>query len=98
MRKKNDGNKISNSLSGPQNLNLKNRRNMEMSGVNEVISFNEDRVVLQTTEGILNIRGKELNIEQLNLDDGKIKIAGLFFSLEYSDKKNSRSIINKLFK
>lgn len=98
MEKNIEKKKGSKSVSGPQSLNLKNRRNMEMSGVKEVISFNEDKVILQTTEGVLNIKGKELNIQQLNLDEGEIEIEGLVFSLEYSDKTNSKGLINRLFK
>jgi len=83
---------------GEQNLTMKNRKYLELSGVKEVISFTEDKVLLQTTQGILEIKGNELNIHKLNLDDGDVKIEGLVFSLIYSDKTHEKGLLKKLFK
>ncbi|MEJ6952136.1 sporulation protein YabP [Natronospora cellulosivora (SeqCode)] len=79
-------------------LNLSNRKELEISGVQEVISFNEDKILLQTIQGILDIKGSELNIQNLNLDDANIKVSGLIFSLIYSDKQKEKSILKKIFK
>jgi len=87
-----------NTLNTGQNLSLKNRKYLELSGVKEVISFNEDKVLLQTTQGILEVKGKDLNIQKLNLDDSNVKIEGLIFSLNYSDKSHEKGLFKKLFK
>lgn len=83
---------------GTQNLNLKDRKFLDLSGVIEVISFNEDKVLLQTTQGILDIKGQGLNIHNLNLDSETIKIEGLINSLTYTDKTLEKGILKKLFK
>lgn len=83
---------------GPHSFSLKERKLLEMDGVKEVVSFNEDKVILQTTQGNLNIKGKELNITKLNLDDGSIKISGFVTSLEYLEKAGRSGFLNNLFK
>lgn len=94
----NGNNNSDNLRNNEQNLSLKNRKYLELSGVKEVITFNEDQVFLQTTQGVLTIKGKELNIQKLNLDDGNVKIDGLIISLTYNDKANEKGLLKKLFK
>lgn len=83
---------------GTHNLSLENRKKLEMSGVEEVITFNETKILLQTNQGTLNIQGKELNIQQLNLDNSQIRINGYVHSLEYSNKSTEKNIFKRLFK
>ncbi|MFP4016072.1 MAG: sporulation protein YabP [Halanaerobiales bacterium] len=85
-------------INNEQNLILKNRKHLELSGIKEVISFNEDKVFLQTIQGVLEIKGRELNMHKLNLDDGIVKIEGLVLSLNYSDKTQEKGLLKKLFK
>ncbi|QTL99370.1 sporulation protein YabP [Iocasia frigidifontis] len=79
-------------------FSLNNRKQLNMTGVKEVVTFNENKVILQTTQGNLSIKGEDLNIHNLNLDDGSVKIEGYVSSLEYTDKINSKGLLNKLFK
>lgn len=87
-----------NIIKAEQSLVLKDRKYLDMSGIIEVISFNEEKVILQTTQGLLDIKGQDLNIHSLNLDNGNIKIEGLFSSLIYTDKNTEKGILKKLFK
>ncbi|NLJ83851.1 MAG: sporulation protein YabP [Halanaerobiaceae bacterium] len=86
------------SSTGGQSLILKDRKLLELSGAREVISFNEERILLQTTQGLLDIKGRGLNIHNLNLDNESIKIEGLITSLNYTDKSMDKGILQKLFK
>jgi sporulation protein YabP len=86
------------SLNGSQSLQLKDRKYLELSGAKEVISFNEEKVLLQTTQGLLDIKGQGLNIHNLNLDNETIKIEGLINSLSYTDKSLEKGILKKIFK
>ncbi len=80
-------------------LNLVNRKKLNIDGIDEVISYNEAKILLKTTMGTLNIKGKNLNIEQLNLEQNKIKISGKnITSLEYTNKNPNQNIIKKIFK
>lgn len=83
---------------GSQSLILRDRKYLELSGAREVISFNEERVLLQTTQGLLDIKGHGLNIHNLNLDNESIKIEGQINSLIYTDKNMDKGILQKLFK
>lgn len=91
-------NKQSTENSGLHSISLQNRKLLEMKGVKEVESFNEEKIILQTIQGTLLIKGKNLNIQKLNLDDGSIKIEGQFSALDYSDKDIGRGFFNRLFK
>ncbi|MFW6034697.1 MAG: sporulation protein YabP [Halothermotrichaceae bacterium] len=80
------------------NLSLNNRKDMSMDGVKEVVSFDENKIILQTTQGNLYIKGDDLNIQKLNLENSNIKISGHITLLEYTDKIDKKGILNRLFK
>lgn len=84
-------------------LSLANRQNMELSGVTNVITFDEEEIMLATTQGYLAISGKELHISMLNLDQGQVAIQGTVNSLAYKPqgtniKAKSKSVLNRLLK
>ncbi|HCL50413.1 MAG TPA: sporulation protein YabP [Clostridiaceae bacterium] len=81
-------------------LNLLNRQKLDLTGVVDVISFNEDSVILNTKLGTLNIKGKNMRVNKLNVDNGDMTIAGEILSLVYLTKEasNKESVLKKLFK
>lgn len=85
-----------------QNLILEDREKLNISGVEHVESFNEEQIVVDTIRGSLIIKGESLNISKLNLEDGNVKIEGMFESLIYSNKSASDSkgngFLSKIFK
>ncbi|MGO1368166.1 MAG: sporulation protein YabP [Senegalia sp. (in: firmicutes)] len=85
-----------------QNLSLENREKLNVSGVEQVESFNETQIVIYTLRGSLTIKGENLNISKLNLEDGNVKIEGLIESLTYSNKTSLGSkegnFLKKMFK
>ncbi|MFW5998789.1 MAG: sporulation protein YabP [Bacillota bacterium] len=87
-------------LEKKHHLSLKNRKKLEIDGVKEVISYNESEINLQTNRGILDIKGNNLNIQKLNLEDSSIIVEGNINLLEYDDKNEnkSKSIFKRLFK
>ncbi len=82
----------------PHNLNLADRENLNMDGVEEVISFNDNKIILKTHLGGLEIKGKDLNVEKLNLEDNNIIIKGYVNSLIYSDRAPDENLIKRIFK
>lgn len=76
---------------------LTNRQKLAMSGVLEVVSFNEKQVQLGTAHGPLMIGGEDLNIQQLNLENGRLVIEGMITSFSYN-LKGRKSLINRVFK
>lgn len=74
-----------------QNLILENRERLSISGVIDVISFNDECVVVDTDLGMLIIRGDDLHINKLNIDSSELDIEGDIISLEYSDREGRSS-------
>ncbi|HLR21236.1 MAG TPA: sporulation protein YabP [Tissierellaceae bacterium] len=82
-----------------QNIILEDRNEMNITGVENVDSYNDDTIVLRTIKGGINIKGEELNISKLNIDNGSVKISGLINSLTYISKEgSSKSLMERLFK
>lgn len=71
-------------------LTLEGRAKARLSGVQAVSCFNDQEVVLETSEGELAILGESLHIEQLNLEDGRLDVTGSIAGLEYSERTMSR--------
>ncbi len=85
-----------------QNLILENREKLTITGVLDVLSFDDQIVIVETQLGLLTIKGDDLRINKLSLDSLEVIIEGQIFNLGYSDedinKKNSGSILGKIFK
>ncbi len=85
-----------------QNLILENREKLSISGVEHLDSFNENSVIIETLQGVLSIKGENLDINKLNLEDGNVIVEGKIFSMIYSDKDSLSSkgsgFLGKMFK
>ena len=85
-----------------QNLILENREKLSITGVVDVESFNDECVIVDTELGVLIIRGDDLHINKLNLDNSELNIEGDIISCEYSDREGSKSkgsgFFSKMFK
>lgn len=81
----------------PNNLILENRERLSVSGVAEVISFDENQVSLVTSLGVLTVGGQELHVEKLNLEMGELAIAGRIEALIYEDQQRRRGFWSRLF-
>lgn len=51
-------------------LVLSDRHTGSVTGVNDVVSFDENEIVLDTDMGLLTVRGKELHVKRLTLERG----------------------------
>ncbi len=71
----------------PHSLQLKERRNLTMNGVTEVVSFEDTAVVLQTTLGTLIVQGQNLQLKTLTLDGGQVAVDGSIASLHYEEPR-----------
>ena len=83
-----------------QNLVLENREKLSISGVLDVLSFDDQVVIVETELGLLNIKGENLRINKLSLDTSEVIVEGDIYSLFYSEKSSEKkaSIIGKIFK
>ncbi|MCY6356594.1 sporulation protein YabP [Clostridium sp. ZS2-4] len=83
------------------NLTLENRKKLVLSGVVEVISFDDRSIILDTTLGTLTVRGQDLKMNKLDVQNGDIVILGQVNSCIYTtteSKKDKESIIARLFR
>ena len=85
-----------------QNLILENRGKLSVSGVNDVLSFDDQVVIIDTELGLLTVKGENLRINKLSIDTSEVIVEGEMSALTYSDNKNSEkyigSLIGKIFK
>ncbi len=83
------------------NLTLENRKRMTLTGVVEVISFDDEKILLNTQIGSLTIKGIELKMNKLDVQNGDVVIVGEIYYMVYSNKevkKEKDSILARLFK
>lgn len=83
------------------NLTLENRKKLFLTGVMEVISFNEEKILLNTSLGMLVIKGSGLKMNKLDVQNGEVMMVGTVDSFIYSGseaKQDRESILSKLFK
>ena len=57
-------------------LALENRKKMSLDGVTEIISFNDEQILLKTVLGNMDIRGEELKMNKLDVQNGDVIISG----------------------
>lgn len=84
-----------------QNLILENRGKLSISGVNDVLSFDDQIVMVETELGLLTVKGEGLRINKLSIDTSEVIVEGDISYLAYSDKemeKNKGNLISKIFK
>lgn len=84
-----------------QNIILENRKKLSISGVNDVLSFDDQVVIVDTELGLLTVKGENIKITKLSLDTAEVIIEGEISNLSYSQnnpEKNSGTILSKIFK
>lgn len=84
-----------------QNLVLENRGKLSISGVLDVLSFDDQVVIVETELGLLTIKGEDLRINKLSIDTSEVVVEGDIFGMNYSDKeleKKGGSLLGKIFK
>lgn len=84
-----------------QNLVLENRGKLSVSGVLDVLSFDDQIVIIETELGLLTIKGDDLRINKLSIDTSEVIVEGDIYNMGYSEKemdKKSNSFLGKIFK
>ena len=79
-------------------VNINNRKTLTLNGVENVESFGEDYLILNTSLGELTIEGENLKIESLTKENGEIFILGKINGLFYKEEKAKKRFFKKNFK
>ena len=70
----------------PHGLTLADRKKLTLTGVTEVVSFDETGVLLVTTCGQLSVEGEDLHVTTLNTRDGVVVVTGILNGLLYENE------------
>ena len=84
-----------------QNIILENREKLNITGVLDVLSFDDQVVILETELGLLTVKGENLRINKLSIDTSEVIVEGEISNLNYSEESNERKssgLLSKIFK
>ncbi|MBQ7597307.1 MAG: sporulation protein YabP [Clostridia bacterium] len=79
-------------------LMLENRERLHLTGVRDVDSFDETRVIVYTELGELTVGGTALHIQNLNTENGDLTLEGHISALYYAEETQSGGLFSRLFK
>lgn len=83
-----------------QNVILENRKKLTLTGIKDVLSFDDEIIVLESELGLLNIKGRDLKVNKISVETGDVIIEGTIRMFEYSDKDivPKQSLVSRIFK
>ena len=77
-------------------LNLMERKQLTMTGVTEVVSFDDSAVVLRTDLGTLLVQGSQLQLKQLTVEGGQVEVTGNIAALSYEEPRQRNGWLGRL--
>lgn len=91
-----------NTISKSHKLSLDNRKKMSLTGIRDVVSFDLTQILLESTLGMIHIKGSDIKVTRLSLEKGEVDIDGNVDSITYSAVKDygekGKSIIKRMFR
>lgn len=66
-------------------ITMTNRRMCLLTGIKDVLAFDIHEVLLETEQGMLTMKGDDLHVSRLSLDQGEVDVDGRIDSLVYSE-------------
>lgn len=84
----------------PHSVMWKDRKQGTVTGVSDVLSFDEHSVILETEQGMMTIKGKDLHISRLMLEQGEVEMEGNIDSVAYSGTNPAKkgSLMKRMFR
>ncbi|MGX8793999.1 sporulation protein YabP [Oceanobacillus sp. M60] len=82
-------------------VKIDKRKNLEITGVKEVDSFDNEAFLLETVMGYLIIRGQNLLLKNLDVTEGIVTIKGKIYELSYVDdqqQEKAKGFFSKIFR
>lgn len=82
-------------------VKINNRKELEITGVKEVDSFDNEEFLLETNMGYLIVRGQNLQLQNLDVGEGLVTINGKIYELSYVDEhqqEKAKGFFSKLFR
>ncbi len=86
-------------LNTVQNVIIESRKRLNISGVKDVTSFDDETILLDTVFGRMTIKGENIRIESFNTTTGDIVANGKIHAVVYmSDAKTSGGFFSRLLR
>lgn len=85
-----------NTMQLPHRLTLNERKQLSVTGVSEVVSFEDTAVVLRTELGTLIIQGRELQLKTLSVEGGQVAVDGTICAMHYEEPKTGGGWLRRL--
>lgn len=82
-------------------LSMTQRKLLGLEGVTNLESYEQEKIILQTQAGMLEVKGEQLHIQQLNLEQGKVIIEGTVNALIYGEtgiSNKGKGLFSKLIR
>lgn len=79
-----------NQMKLPHKLTLSEGKLLQITGVAEVVSFDEEAVVAQTPLGLLTVQGSGLQLKNLSVSGGEVQVEGQIRYLCYTEPARTR--------
>lgn len=76
-------------------VSIVGREKTAVTGVTEVVSFDENNVIMGTSAGSLTLDGEELNITKLDLENGVVCVEGRLHGMYYIEQRGKRRIFGR---
>lgn len=81
----------------PHKLTLNERQQLIVTGVSEVVSFDESTVVLTTDMGTLVVAGSQLQLKNLSVEGGQVAVEGTVTAMSYEEPRPAGGWLHRLF-
>ena len=76
-------------------LSLENRKTAALTGVQEVLAFDENQVILLTESGEIALTGENLHVTKLMLEEGNLTVEGRLDSVFYTQPSSRRGLFRR---
>lgn len=73
----------------PHNVIVEDRRTITATGITRIVNYDEQGATLETQQGLLTIGGRGIQVSELSIQTGELKISGQIDYLQYSDQNQS---------
>lgn len=80
------------------NLILEDRKKFTLTGIKDVLSFDENTIMLDTSLGKLAVKGENLKLGQFDTQKGDVSGTGKIYAVVYTQDEQSGGFFSRLFK
>lgn len=83
------------------NLEIIKRQSCHITGVVDVKEFEPQEIIIVLEDSILSLKGTDLHVDNLNIDQGELQLSGKVGSLQYTNKssfkKKGEGLLKRMF-